>query len=171
MSWWGLTVSAVVRTVGYPRGDGRHQSVLDGHLPHPSHILPDSADLKPASEPTHQWFTWAQRRGRCAGRLTSWTDPPLNTTSCYSPGCCCPSLMAQLSAGFLRRSKPAMPWRSQSSEDWLHQEAERKSEPVPEIRSLTEGSPAGTRATEGEEEISALSEKANHCTQKLKLIA
>ncbi len=56
--------------------------------------------------------------------------------------------MIQPSAGSLRRSKPAMLWQSQSSEDWLYQEAERRSGPVPEIGSLTEGSPAEGRGTE-----------------------
>lgn len=63
----------------------------------------------------------------------------------YLPECCCWSKTIQRAAGSLRQSKPATPWRSQSSEDWLRQEAERKSELVPEIRSQREESPAGTR--------------------------
>lgn len=59
-----------------------------------------------------------------------------------SPGCCCQSEMTRISADSLQHSKPVRLWRSRSSEDWLHQEAERRSELVPEIRSLTEGSPA-----------------------------
>lgn len=43
---WALTVSAAVEAVGDASRNGWHQSVLDGHLPHPSHILPHAADLK-----------------------------------------------------------------------------------------------------------------------------
>lgn len=50
--------------------------------------------------------------------------------------------MIQVSAGSLQHNKPVMPWRSQSNEDWLHQEVEKNSEQAPETRFQTEGFPA-----------------------------
>lgn len=66
----------------------------------------------------------------------------LNTSWLVRSPECCWSQRTRLSAGALRRSTPATKWRSQSSEDWLHRGAPRRSEPVPGTRPLTEGSPA-----------------------------
>ena len=44
-----LTVSAALGAAGHARGHGGHQRVLDGHLPHASHILADPADLRHTS--------------------------------------------------------------------------------------------------------------------------
>ena len=53
------TVSGVTRPMGHALGDDGHEGVLDGHFPHPGHILPHPTDQHAAmaTHPTPTAFT------------------------------------------------------------------------------------------------------------------